>query len=377
MTTALADDRTVIERIFDHIDNKTTDLSDAGWREPVANYRSQARFEAELTQVLRRYPTPFCPSASLPQAGSWVAREAAGVPLLAVRGKDGRARVFRNACRHRGTRLVDGTGCDKVFECRYHGWTYDLDGGLRHVPHEYGFPGLDKSSRGLVPVVTVETHGIVFVTQDPPALADDGLDDLPPLLSPAHRLLYSGDIEVPANWKIAVEGFLEGYHIRSTHPTTFYPVQYDNLNVVERFGRHNRIAFPYQAINKLRAIAPAERAVGGKLTYVYHLFPNAMLATFPAGMMFLVVLEPIAVDRTRFVTHVLTDRPPDDGALKSGIERSSGFVDLGAAEDRAVAIAIQQGLASGANEFFEFGRFEGAIAHFHRTLTAALDGATA
>src|SRR5262249_15093818 len=135
---------------------------------------------------------------------------------------------------------------------------------------------------------------------------------------------------------------------------------------------NNRIAFPYQAIEKLRNVAPAERTVGGKLTYVYHLFPNVMVATFPAGMIVVVVLEPIAVDRTRFVTHTLTDRPPDDGQLRSGIERSQSFVDLGAVEDREVVVAIQRGLTSGANEFFEFGRFEGAIAHFHRTLHAAL-----
>src|SRR5262249_26257301 len=133
------DDQSVIERIFEHIDRKTTDLSDEGWREPVDNYRSEARFAAEVTRVLRRHPTPFCPSAALVEPGAWVAREAAGVPLLAVRGRAGVVRAFRNACRHRGTRLVEGAGCNKVFECRYHGWTYDLDGGLRHVPHEYGF----------------------------------------------------------------------------------------------------------------------------------------------------------------------------------------------------------------------------------------------
>ena len=65
---------------------------------------------------------------------------------------------------------------------------------------------------------------------------------------------------MPANWKIVVEGFLEGYHIRSTHRETFYPVQFDNLNVVETFGRNSRIAFPYRRINKLRDVPPA-RAV--------------------------------------------------------------------------------------------------------------------
>jgi phenylpropionate dioxygenase-like ring-hydroxylating dioxygenase large terminal subunit len=370
--TQLADDPTVVQRILDHIDNKTTDLGENVWREPVENYRSEARFALERNRVLRRYPIAFCPSAALPTPGSYVAREAAGTPLLAVRGSDGQARVFRNACRHRGTQLADGSGCEKAFVCRYHGWTYNLDGSLRHVPHEHGFPELDKRTRGLVPVATAEARGIVFATQDAPALADAQLDQLPPLFTPNHRLAGMVEGDVPANWKILAEGFLEGYHIRSTHPETFYPVQFDNLNVVEKFGPNNRITFPYRAVNKLRAVRPEERSVDGKLTYVYHLFPNVIVATFP-GRIFMVVLEPRAIDCTRMITYQLTDRPEHDAEVQDQLKRAGEFVNLGAVEDRDVACAIQRSLASGANEYFEFGLFEGAIGHFHRTLDAAIE----
>ncbi len=101
-------------------------------REPVENYRSPERFAAEL-YLLRRHPTPFCPSATLPDVGSCVSREAAGTPLVAVRGADGEVNVFRNACRHRGTQVASGSGCAKAFVCGYHGWTYGLDGNLRQV----------------------------------------------------------------------------------------------------------------------------------------------------------------------------------------------------------------------------------------------------
>jgi phenylpropionate dioxygenase-like ring-hydroxylating dioxygenase large terminal subunit len=370
--TMLADDPAVVERLLDHIDHATTDLAEGSWREPVENYRSERRFAAEL-EVLRRTPTPFCPSAALPEAGAFVARAAAGTPVLAVRGSDGRVRAFRNACRHRGTELAAGSGSTRAFVCRYHGWTYGLDGRLRHVPDEHGFPGLEKHARGLVPLEAEERQGLVFVTQDPGLAPEDAaLDELPPLLAPSLRLVGSSERDVPANWKILVEGFLEGYHIRWTHPKTFYPVQFDNLNLVERFGRNSRIAFPYQAIHKLRALPRAERRAEGKLTYVYHLFPNVMLATFP-HFVFLVALEPLAIDRTRFVTSVLTDRPAGDAEAEAASQRGADLVGAGAAEDNEVACAIQRSLASGANEFFEFGRFEGAIAHFHRALDAALE----
>ena len=374
----LADDQTVVQRLLDHIDNRTTDVSEASWREPVHNYRSPERFAAELELVFRREPIAFCPSAALPENGSYVAREAGLTPILAVRGDDGRVRAFRNACRHRGTQLASGAGCEKAFVCRYHGWTYGLDGALRHVPHAHGFLGLDTGTRGLVPVACVEEQGLVFVSQAGTKAEDIHLDTLPPLLGPGWQLFASTEREVPVNWKIFAEGFLEGYHIRETHPLTFYPVQFDNVNVVETFGRNSRIAFPYQAINKLRAVPPAERSVDGKLTYVYHVFPNVMVATFPENR-FVAILEPVAVDRTLLLTYILgrpgeVVREPPPAKEPSTKLRGLALVDAGSAEDREVACSVQRGLASGANEFLEFGRFEGAIGHFHRVLDAALAG---
>ncbi len=367
---ALADDATVVARILDHIDEKSTDRGEITWREPIENYRCERRYAAEI-ELMRRTATPFCPSAALPQPGAWLARIAAGTPLLAVRDADNEVHVFRNACRHRGTQLAEGSGCAKAFVCRYHGWTYGLDGELRHVPHEHGFPGLDRSARGLVPVQALEVDGLVYVTQSaapgapPPRLA--------PLATPGWRMLGAGEMEIAANWKILAEGFLEGYHIRTTHAATFYPLQYDNLNVVERFGRNSRIAFPYRNVNKLRAQQPAERSADGVLTYVYHLFPNAMVATFP-GRVFVVAIEPVAIDRTRLVTYVLTDHEESDTDAQAALSQGADLVARGGAEDQEMACAIQRSLASGANQFFEFGLFESAIGHFHASLHAALAG---
>jgi phenylpropionate dioxygenase-like ring-hydroxylating dioxygenase large terminal subunit len=301
-----------------------------------------------------------------------MAREAAGTPLLVVRGDDGAVRAFRNACRHRGTRIAEGSGCDRAFTCRYHGWVYGLDGSLRHVPHEYGFPGLEKESHGLVPVACEEASGIVFVTQQPPGSAATKLDALPPLITETHRLVGTRELAIAANWKILVEGFLEGYHIRSTHPRTFYPLQYDNVNVVERFGRNNRIAFPYQSIERQRDVSPDHRTADGTLTYLNHLFPNAVVATFP-GRVILAILEPDGLERTLQTTWAFTDRPADDRSSQAFLESGRDLVDAGTEEDRAVACAIQRGLASEANKHFTYGRFEAAIVHFHRELRDAID----
>jgi phenylpropionate dioxygenase-like ring-hydroxylating dioxygenase large terminal subunit len=367
--TQLLDEPSIAQRVLDHIDQKTTDLSEATWREPVANYRSPERLAAELEQVFRRTPTAFCPSAALPDPGSFVARDAAGTPILAVRGDDGEVRAFRNACRHRGAQVAADDGCVKAFVCRYHGWTYGLDGALRHVPHAEGFPGLDRSTHGLVAVEAVERGGMVFVTQDGSG-EDAALAALPDVLPPDFRVISTTQQRNAANWKVVMEGFLEGYHIFPTHRETFYPAQFDNLNVVETFGRHSRITFPYRNIQKLRTVAPEARRVGGTVTFLYHLFPNVFIATFPYRIV-MGVIEPSAIDATTIVNYTLA-RARDVQDNKPAVERDADFVNAGAREDRAVVESIQRGMASGANDVYEFGRFEGAITHFHRNLHAAL-----
>ncbi|MGH8236490.1 MAG: aromatic ring-hydroxylating dioxygenase subunit alpha, partial [Steroidobacteraceae bacterium] len=77
---ALLTDHEITERVLSHIANRSTDVGAELWREPVENYRSQQRFEAETQRVLRRSYAAFCPSAALPEVGSFIARDAAGMP---------------------------------------------------------------------------------------------------------------------------------------------------------------------------------------------------------------------------------------------------------------------------------------------------------
>ena len=369
---AAMDDQSVAQRVLDHIANGTTDVGQEVWREPVANYRSDERLAAEIERVLRRSPAPFCPSAALPEVGLIRRPEAAGTPIVVVRGgrRQGSGLPQRlPPSRHAGG---DGAGCTRAFVCRYHGWTYNLEGRLRHIPHEEGFPGLDKEAHPLVPVTASERLGLVFVTQDAPALDDDSLGGLARLIGPDQRLFATTEREFEVNWKILLESFIEGYHIKSTHPESFLPYGFDNLNVIDLFGRHSRVTYPFQRIKKLAKVPAAERRVEGLLTYVYHLFPNVLITVLSRHTN-VVILEPLSIDRTRQITYTLTNGGGDDPELLAEAKRDAEFVGTtGSQEDRAVVQAIQRGLASGANDAFTFGKFESAIVHFHQTLTAAL-----
>lgn len=376
---SVADDAEIVRRILAHIDAGTTDVGDA-WREPVQNYLDPIRFTKEL-ETLRAYPSVYLPSAAIPNPGDHAERDTLGVPLFAVRDRDGRARVFRNSCRHRGMALVEGPGCSHALVCRYHGWTYRLDGLLSHVPHADAFPDLDMPTRGLVEVDSREVDGLIVIGPlRPPAPGADAamaaLADGSPWrdkLLPADRLFTVRPALRAMNWKVLVEQFLEGYHIRTTHKDTFYPIQYDDLNVVEPFGPNTRITFPYQNIERLRDRPESTWTVDHRVTYVYHLFPNVMVATFP-NQVLMITIDPIDIDHTTVTIYAMVtphvaqrvSANPDDAA------GARNLLNEGGVEDNDMSEGVQRGLHAGANEFVEFGTHESAIGHFHATLDERL-----
>jgi phenylpropionate dioxygenase-like ring-hydroxylating dioxygenase large terminal subunit len=378
---SVADDVEIVHRIFAHIDAGTTDEGDA-WREPVENYLDPVRFTDEL-EVLRSFPSVYLPSAAIPKAGDHAERVAFGVPLFAVRDRDSRARVFRNSCRHRGMALVEGPGCTHALVCRYHGWTYRLDGSLSHVPHADAFPELDMSARGLVEVESREVDGLIVIgplsPPTDPTRADAAmaaLTDGSPWrdkLLPADRLFTVRPAARAMNWKVLVEQFLEGYHIRTTHKDTFYPIQYDDLNVIEAFGPNSRITFPYQNIERLRDRPESTWNVDHRVTYVYHLFPNVMVATFP-NQVLVITIDPIDINHTTVTIYAMVT-PNVTERVSANPEDAAGARNLlneGGVEDNEMSEGVQRGLHAGANAFVEFGKHESAIGRFHATLDERL-----
>src|SRR5439155_24029145 len=123
----------------------------------------------------RAAPKIVCHESELREPGEWRSLEYLGESVMVIRGDDGEVRAFSNVCRHRGSRLVDGTGgCAKVLTCPYHAWSYARDGRLVGVPHRHEYPGLQTQDLGLVSVAIENWHGFLFVTLEAggPSVAD-------------------------------------------------------------------------------------------------------------------------------------------------------------------------------------------------------------
>ena len=366
-------DSDAIERIFNHIDNGTTDLGNTIWKEPVRNYYSQERFDAEIA-LLRKSLIPYCPSAGLPENGSYIARRASGTPLLVVRGEDGVVRAFINACKHRGMKVADGSGCKKkAFVCPYHAWAYGLNGKLKNIPGQEAFPNLDNDNLGLSEISAIEKGGIVYVMQEG-KIEDHMLENAIDFFEPEQKMFSYGEVVDEANWKLLTETLLEGYHIKSLHKDTFYPFGLDNINLVETSGPNSRVIFPFKRIEKIRHIKPNERKLNGVATSVFHLFPNASVSILSKHSS-LTIMEPLSPSSVKIVSYLVYN-PKINGKEISleDAEKDAKFVnESGQNEDREAARAIQETVTTSAISYLTFGFFEKAIVNFHQHLTSSLD----
>ncbi len=200
-------------------------------------YRDPEVAELEQTRIFARNWQLVGHEADLPTAGGYMTTTAGAQPVLVIRDEEGTLRAFRNVCRHRGSRLLSGSGeCGKAIRCRYHGWTYRLDGELIGVPEGRSIAGLDKSALGLFPARIEVMSGLVFVNLDIHAepLADQVVG-LPERLArySLDRLRPSGVWEgtQPSNWKIVVDNYNEGYHVPIAHPGLMRLLDYKRYDV--------------------------------------------------------------------------------------------------------------------------------------------------
>ncbi|MGH6872851.1 MAG: aromatic ring-hydroxylating oxygenase subunit alpha [Rhizomicrobium sp.] len=188
-------------------------------------YRDPSVYEAERRHVFARNWLMFCHESQLPMAGSYVAAQAAGFPLLAVRGTDGQVRAFHNVCRHRAGPLADdGAGkCEGSLVCRYHGWRYALDGRLASARDFGPAQDFDPRDYSLVPLRCESWRGFLFVNMA--GDAEPLSKAIAPLIARTanlplenFRFSHASSHDIACNWKTYVENYLEGYHIPLVHP---------------------------------------------------------------------------------------------------------------------------------------------------------------
>ena len=350
-----------------HLEHATTDSAAAPTLQPAAAYADPERYGREVQTVFRRLPLAVGHVSQLAKAGDFITHDHSGVPLLVARGEDGELRAFLNVCRHRGTR-VEGAPCGtkKAFTCPYHAWTYALHGKNIHVPHERGFVGI--GDRDLVPLPVAVIAGLVFVIPSPDREIGDWLG---PLAADLEGFgLASSHVYAPTqmtkalNWKLAIDVFLESYHLQSAHRASIYPMFFDNLGLVDPSGPHLRNIFPKRSIRELAGQPESAWKLRAHANVLFHLFPNTLVLVEPDHAAVL-HLWPKGPAETLLTAYTLVPEVPATDKARTYWDKNNAILYNAVGEDFAMGESIQRGLDSRRAAELVFGAFEHALAHFH------------
>ena len=329
---------------------------------PAARYRDVAHHERELAAF--RSPRVIAASSQLAR-GACLPIDLPGRSLLVTRDADGIARGFANACRHRASRLVDIGGAAKAVVCPYHGWTYDLRGTLVHAPHAQTF-GTHCEHRDLHAMPVTERHGLIW--------AGDGIAeflgpldaDLAALRLEASTVYRSVRAVRRCNWKLVIEAFLDGYHVRILHRDSVYRFFLDAASAAESVAPHIRAVTGRKAL-RADGRAPGELPLHELGTPSYLVFPSTVMIEHPDFLSVLNIV-PLAPDACMWEHLMLV--PAARAGETEHWDKSWALIEetVFEKEDLWVCEQIQRGIAAGATEELLFGSLELAVQWFHQAL---------
>ncbi|MGN6170486.1 MAG: aromatic ring-hydroxylating oxygenase subunit alpha [Solirubrobacteraceae bacterium] len=350
-------------------------------------YTDPSLLEAEQELIFERTWQLAGHVSSLPRSGSYLTASAGSQPVLVVRDEEGRLRAYRNVCRHRGSRLLSGSGqCKAAIRCRYHGWTYRFDGTLIGVPEARAFgERLDKPSLGLLPVRVEELCGLIFVNLDPDATAlAELVGDLPARLAryPIASLgsfAPGGDTQ-PANWKAIADNYIEGYHIPIAHPGLMRLLDYKRYDVechehyvwfeapLRSKRSSNWVERLYaQLVTSMPGLSEEDRRVW-RYAYIY---PNTAIDLYP-DLVSTWQFVPDGVDRIRSVYRAY--RPQNSGAQTRLVQwLNMRMNQLVTDEDIDLVANVQAGLQTRGYACGPLSRREDAVAWFADCVRRDLD----
>ena len=322
-------------------------------------------------------------TSQIPQAGDYFLRQVANASVIITRDEHNNIRAFHNVCRHRGARLLDGSGnCPHTITCPYHGWTYRHDGALIGTPVRESFPGLNRAEHGLRPVRVDIAFGFVFVclAGDPPPvskvwgrLADELLpyrfEDMVPL-EPISQETW------PVDWKIAMDNYLESYHVPIGHPGLFrmFTPDYDDQASVPGVARG--ISWLREQESPRWAEGLYQRLIGKATAHLpedqrrcwrfYSALPNLGMDVYPERMDFFQVL-PDGPGRciVRGAVFGLPDERREMRAIRYLSSRINTQVNN---EDKRLCARVQRGLASSSYRPGPLSQLERWMFEFHNLL---------
>ena len=288
---------------------------------PNECYTSSDYLKIEKERIFKDKWTVIGVGGSLPNTGDAKPYNLLGIPLIILRDKEKKIRVFHNVCSHRGFKLLSEP-CElkNVLRCPYHHWAYNFDGKLVATPHIGGLnihntDKFDKTKSDLKEIRSKVWMDMIFVNINNNEIEFDQYikpleDRWSKFISKDNQnlLVHSNDygyfnLEVKSNWKFAIENYCESYHLPTIHPelnkVSNISDHYHIQGLPNRFAGQgsNKYNQPINGSKKFNDFPNWPKDLTKKAEYVA-LFPNTMIGLH-IDHFYVFWLEPISVNETK------------------------------------------------------------------------------
>ena len=352
-------------------------------------YFSQELFELECETLFKTHWQFVCHVNEAADIGAYVTFDVAGERALVIRGHDGILRAFHNLCRHRGSRIVpDARGvCNKAMVCPYHGWAYNLDGGLRGIANRDTFPPMQADKWGLKPLEMEIWNGLVFIrfqAGPQPAVAEILArfdDEIAPydLANMVPTDSNSMDDLLPVNWKSVRDVDNEGYHVRQAHPglhqlygNGYFDEPYAN-GTSRSVGTFNEAYGHRWSVRKYREILPEADNLPREQQrqWIYFgMFPNFVLGLYPDSVIY---YQEVPQSAEQTVQRGMCYRRRDESRGMKVARYLSGRIDRDTAdEDQMLMVWSCEATKSSAYDGVIFSDLEYGVKTYHDHLRQLL-----
>ena len=352
-------------------------------------YFSQELFELECETLFKTHWQFVCHVNEAADIGAYVTFDVAGERALVIRGHDGILRAFHNLCRHRGSRIVpDARGvCNKAMVCPYHGWAYNLDGGLRGIANRDTFPPMQADKWGLKPLEMEIWNGPVFIhfqAGPQPAVAEilaRFYDEISPydLANMVPTDSNSMDDLLLVNWKSVRDVDNEGYHVRQAHPglhqlygNGYFDEPYAN-GTSRSVGTFNEAYGHRWSVRKYREILPEADNLPREQQrqWIYFgMFPNFVLGLYPDSVIY---YQEVPQSAEQTVQRGMCYRRRDESREMKAARYLSGRIDRDTAdEDQMLMVWSCEATKSSAYDGVIFSDLEYGVKTYHDHLRQLL-----
>ncbi|GAB3114245.1 Rieske 2Fe-2S domain-containing protein [Aestuariicella hydrocarbonica] len=365
----------MVEKMIDHVDNKTTDMAEDTLSVPSSAYTDPQIWQQEMDLIFKNRPVFVAMSNELPEPGCYKTLQFLDKPLLITRLADGSVRVMLNVCPHRAMQVVtEESGKRSRFTCSYHGWSFRNDGSLLAVSEPAKFGEVDKDCNGLPQLPSYEHGGMIFTVLNGDTTVNFE-EYLGGMIKDIARLgfehwHYCGKRTIyGANWKIAYDGYLEGYHFATAHPKTVTPRTYSNIMQFENYGPHILLGFPQRSIDKLKNVDKSDywKHENDGYDFIRLLFPNVSIFVAPEITQIAQIIPgPTPAENTTHLYFIHPEAPQNEEQQQANENMMEWLRDVVDEEDYFMGLKIQKGVESNAHTHVTFGRNERGNQFFHK-----------